>query len=114
MPDVLYLDLSARMLSEGVAQGRIPQSSAVLWDADEHLPFESSAFDLAICRYAWHDFEDQHAVGEEIARVLASKGVFLVVDMSLPHASEVAVAAYNELHTLKSSTQTRISSVASS
>ena len=104
----IFFDISSQMLNEGVQRGIIPKNKIVIGDAEEGLPFPDETFDLVLCRYAWHDFQNQEFVAKEIARVLVEKGVFLLVDMCpFPEASPY-VDLYNKIHSLKTKLPTNI------
>ncbi len=48
------------------------------------LPFESDSFDVIICRYSMHHFEDQPGVMREVYRCLTWDGVLLYSDPAMP------------------------------
>ncbi|MBS1770600.1 MAG: class I SAM-dependent methyltransferase [Acidobacteria bacterium] len=48
------------------------------------IPFEDDSFDVIICRYSMHHFEDQQGVIREIYRCLTWDGVLLYSDHSMP------------------------------
>jgi ubiquinone/menaquinone biosynthesis C-methylase UbiE len=52
------------------------------------LPFSPQAFDVVICRYAFHHFDNKHGVLKEISRVLKQDGIFLYSDSVLPEHSK--------------------------
>lgn len=100
--DVLFVDISKAMLAEGAKRGNIPPNRAIVANVEKGLPFLDSAFDLVLCRYAWHDFRKQEKVMCEINRVLKPNGRFLFVDMSLPDTVDWQILrAYRKLHSLK-------------
>ncbi len=49
-------------------------------DAD-HLPFADASFDIALCRFAFHHFEDPARVLREMARVCRAGGCIAVEDI---------------------------------
>jgi ubiquinone/menaquinone biosynthesis C-methylase UbiE len=51
------------------------------------LPFESSTFDVVICRYAMHHFADQPGAMREMSRCLKSGGTLLYSDVAMPEHS---------------------------
>lgn len=101
-PEAVFLDISKAMLSKGVERKVIHASRAVVADAEAPFPFLDGAFDLVLCRFAWHDFKHKERVAREISRVLQKSGIFLFVDMSLSDEIDKRILkAYNTVHTLK-------------
>jgi len=47
----------------------------------EHLPFEDGAFDIAVCRFAFHHFERPENVLKEMVRVVRSGGTVAIEDL---------------------------------
>ncbi|MEM1562818.1 MAG: methyltransferase domain-containing protein [Candidatus Bathyarchaeia archaeon] len=108
-PETVFLDISKSMLAKGVERGIISPARAIIANPDHNLPFLDCAFDLVLCRYAWHDFRRQKRVAKEINRILKVGGVFLFVDMSLPdNVNKTILRVYRKLHTLKTTTPSYI------
>jgi ubiquinone/menaquinone biosynthesis C-methylase UbiE len=74
-------------------------------DADE-LPFDDGAFDIAICRFAFHHFEQPAHVLSEMCRVCRSGATIAVEDL---YASEFPPRAsyYNQLERLRDHSHAR-------
>ena len=47
----------------------------------EHLPFEDGAFDIAVCRFAFHHFERPENVLKEMVRVVRGGGTVAIEDL---------------------------------
>jgi ubiquinone/menaquinone biosynthesis C-methylase UbiE len=88
---VTVTDLTPRMLEKAreflLAQG---VTNAVFQVADaEELPFEAESFDRVTCRIAPHHFPDVAQFVREVARVLKSGGIFLLIDCMAPTDPEL-------------------------
>ena len=59
------------------AQTKLPDVDLSLGNADQ-IPHEDGQFDLVVCRYAFHHFENKPGVLDEIVRVLRNGGVFIM------------------------------------
>lgn len=105
---VVASDLTERMLraaeefirSQGVDNVEFVQADA------EHLPFESSRFDLVSCRIAPHHFSDVAAFVGEVARVLVPGGIFLLEDSVVPEDPELD-AFLNSVERVRDGTHVR-------
>lgn len=88
---VIVSDLTPRMLQKAreylLAQG-VTNASFAVADA-EQLPFTTQAFDRVTCRIAAHHFPDIGQAVEEVARVLKSGGIFLLIDCMAPSDPEL-------------------------
>ncbi len=76
------LDATPKLLAHGysnAARVGVHNVCFVLGDA-EMLPFAAGAFDVAVCRAAFHHFRDPHAVLGQIIQVLKRKGRLIVGD----------------------------------
>ena len=51
------------------------------------LPFNDTSFDVVVCRYAMHHFEDKQGTLREISRCLRPHGVLLFSDPVMPNHS---------------------------
>jgi len=71
---------SAFDYSELMLEQAKKKSSVVEWSVLDVVktPYESAAFDAAICSLAIHHFQDLHAAFKEISRVLVSSGKFVI------------------------------------
>ncbi|HET7036857.1 MAG TPA: class I SAM-dependent methyltransferase [Thermomicrobiaceae bacterium] len=83
---VVLLDLTPEML--GHARRFLEESGAeplgyVAADA-EQLPFPAGLYDLVTCRIAPHHFANVPAFVDEVARVLAPGGAFVLIDSLAP------------------------------
>jgi ubiquinone/menaquinone biosynthesis C-methylase UbiE len=85
---VIAYDPSAEMLSvvaqEAVRRGHDALETRV--GAAEDLPFENGSFDLIVTRYSAHHWANVPRALEECARVTASNGMLIVIDVIAPEA----------------------------
>ena len=90
---VTVTDLTPRMLEKAreylFAQG-ITNAQFQVADA-EQLPFPATSFDRVTCRIAPHHFPDIAQFVREVARVLKSGGLFLLIDCMSPSDPELDV-----------------------
>ncbi len=88
---VTVTDLTPRMLEKAreylVAQG-VTNAEFVVADA-EHLPFADASFDRVTCRIAAHHFPNVSKSVQEVARVLKSGGIYLLIDCMAPSDPEL-------------------------
>jgi len=81
--EVVGLDLTDAPLAiaeknrreRGLANVRVQRGDA------DHLPFAEGEFDVAVCRFAFHHFEDPGRVMREMARVCRPQGTIAVEDL---------------------------------
>jgi ubiquinone/menaquinone biosynthesis C-methylase UbiE len=88
---VTVTDLTPRMLEKArdflLAQG---VTNALFQVADaEQLPFVPESFDRVTCRIAPHHFPDISQFVQEVARVLKTGGIFLLIDCMAPSDAEL-------------------------
>ena len=88
---VLGVDLSPEAIAFGRKTHRFPQLTFEVGDA-EHLPCDSGSFDVVTNIESSHTYPNLRAFYGEVARVLASGGVFLYTDL-LPVARWLEVRA---------------------
>ena len=74
-------------------------------DAD-HLPFADGEFDVVVCRFAFHHFEDPPRVLHEMARVCRPQGTVVVEDLVVSEHSDRA-AYHNRFENLRDPSHTR-------
>ena len=83
---VMVSDLTPRMLEKAreflLAQG-VTNAQFQVADA-EHLPFADGTFDRVTCRIAAHHFPAMAQAVKEVARVLKTGGLFLLIDCMAP------------------------------
>lgn len=88
---VTVTDLTPPMLTQArafiLSQG-ITNASFVIADA-EALPFLDASFDRVTCRIAAHHFPNILQAMREVARVLKSGGIFLLIDCMAPSEPEL-------------------------
>src|SRR5215472_8527526 len=106
--EVVGIDLTEAPLkiAERTRQQRgLSNLSFRIADADE-LPFDDGAFDVAVCRFAFHHFEHPAHVLAEMCRVCRSGATIAVEDL---YASELPPRAsyYNQLERLRDHSHTR-------
>jgi ubiquinone/menaquinone biosynthesis C-methylase UbiE len=88
---VVASDLTPRMLElagQLAAERGVTNVTFVLAQA-EALPFEAGSIDIVTCRVAPHHFADPQAFVNEVARVLAPGGRFLLDDQMAPEDPEL-------------------------
>jgi len=90
---VTVTDLTPRMLEKArefiLAQG-VTNARFQVADA-EQLPFSSESFDRVTCRIAPHHFPDLAKFVLEVARVLKTGGLFLLIDCMAPSDQELDI-----------------------
>lgn len=88
---VMVSDLTPRMLEKAreflLAQG-VTNAQFQVADA-EHLPFADGTFDRVTCRIAAHHFPAMLQAVKEVARVLKTRGLFLLIDCMAPSDAEL-------------------------
>jgi SAM-dependent methyltransferase len=81
--EVVGVDLTEAMLAIAEArrkERKIENLSFRSGDVQQ-LPFEAGEFDVVVCRFAFHHFEDPERVLSEMTRVSRKNGLVLVEDM---------------------------------
>ncbi|HYK87062.1 MAG TPA: methyltransferase domain-containing protein [Ktedonobacteraceae bacterium] len=71
------------LLSQGVTNAQFQVADA------EHLPFADATFDRVTCRIAAHHFPNMLQAVQEVARVLKTGGLFLLIDCMAPSDPEL-------------------------
>jgi ubiquinone/menaquinone biosynthesis C-methylase UbiE len=88
---VTVTDLTPRMLEKAreflLAQG-VTNAQFQVADA-EQLPFAAASFDRVTCRIAPHHFPNMAQAVKEVARVLKTGGLFLLIDCMAPSDPEL-------------------------
>jgi SAM-dependent methyltransferase len=106
--EVIGVDLTdapieiAKRLSNDRALSNI---SFQVCDADQ-LPFRNGEFDLVVCRFAFHHFENPSRTLEEMSRVLRAGGIVAVEDLITSEHPERA-AYQNRIEKLRDPSHTR-------
>jgi ubiquinone/menaquinone biosynthesis C-methylase UbiE len=72
----------------------------------ENLPFSNGEFDIVVCRFAFHHFEDPGAILSEMCRVCRPSGTVVVEDLFSSEDAERA-AYYNRVENLRDHSHTR-------
>jgi len=72
----------------------------------ENLPFKNDEFDLVLCRFAFHHFEDPSVALREMTRVCRTGGRIAVEDLASSEISQRA-AFYNLFERLRDTSHTR-------
>ena len=72
----------------------------------EHLPFGDGEFDIVVCRFAFHHFEDPSKILGEMCRVCRPGGTVVVEDLFSSEDAERA-AYYNRFENLRDHSHTR-------
>jgi ubiquinone/menaquinone biosynthesis C-methylase UbiE len=91
--DITVTDLTPAMLEQAQAflqsQGI---TNALFQVADaENLPFADASFDCITCRIAPHHFPNIGRAVQEIARILKTNGIFLLIDSVAPSDPELDI-----------------------
>jgi ubiquinone/menaquinone biosynthesis C-methylase UbiE len=90
---ITVTDLTPRMLEKAqkfiLAQG-VTNTLFQVADA-ERLPFSPESFDRVTCRIAPHHFPDLSQFVIEVARVLKTRGLFLLIDCMAPSDEELDI-----------------------
>ena len=86
---VVAYDLTADMLAEVErgAAGRGIGNLTTRQGAAERLPFEEASFDLVLCRFTAHHWQDFEAGLREARRVLSPDGQAVFIDVVSPEAA---------------------------
>lgn len=90
---VTVTDLTPRMLEkarEFILQQGITNAQFQMADA-EQLPFADASFERVTCRIAAHHFPNMAQFTREVARVLKTGGIFLLIDCMAPSDSQLDV-----------------------
>ncbi len=83
---IVGIDISEQMLE--VARKKTAAAGIAFIKADgEMLPFESASFDAATIAFGIRNFENRKQGLREMHRVLNSKGVLVVLELSLPQSA---------------------------
>jgi ubiquinone/menaquinone biosynthesis C-methylase UbiE len=102
----VIVDLTSEMLAEGARAAREEGARNVVFlsgDASA-LPFVERQFDLVVCRFALHHFEDPAGAVGEMARVCRAGGTVAVIDMAREPGD--AGERHNELERLRDPSHT--------
>ena len=91
-------DLSPAMLERAseLAASRGVSLETTLHEA-ERLPYDHATFQIVTCRVAAHHFSNPDAFVSEVARVLKSGGIFLLIDGSVPDGEPEAAEWIHEV-----------------
>lgn len=84
---IVGLDISPGMLEVGkqkVAQKKLSNKIEMVIGDGEKLPFEDNSFDAITVAFGVRNFENLEQGLEEIFRVLKPKGIFVVLETSVP------------------------------
>ncbi len=84
--EVVATDVTARMLDvvARTASERNLQNITTREAAAENLPFDDASFDVVICRFSVHHWEDMEAGLRQARRVLAAGGRAMFIDTIAP------------------------------
>jgi SAM-dependent methyltransferase len=96
------------MLHEGeqAAQREGLTNITFLRGAAEDLPYQDSAFDAVVSRFAVHHFVEPLVQVREMVRVCRPRGKVVLIDLVAPE-NEGEAAAYNRLERLRDPSHTR-------
>ncbi len=84
---IIGLDISPGMLEVGkqkVAKAQLGRTIDMVMGDSEHLPFEDNSFDAITVAFGVRNFENLDLGLKEIHRVLRPKGLFVVLETSVP------------------------------
>jgi ubiquinone/menaquinone biosynthesis C-methylase UbiE len=106
--EVVGLDLTAAPIAIANRAGRARGLENVRFEVGdaEHLPFAAGEFDIAVCRFAFHHFENPAIVIAEMTRVCRPGGSVAIEDLIASEHSERA-AYHNRFEQLRDSSHTR-------
>jgi ubiquinone/menaquinone biosynthesis C-methylase UbiE len=106
---VIAIDTTPAMLEQGwIEAKRAAMRNLVFMQADAAaLPFVDGSFDVVVCRFALHHFEDPAVQVAEMKRVLRPGGRLAVADLICDPESEVA-ETQNRLERLRDPSHTRM------
>ncbi|MGH7933901.1 MAG: class I SAM-dependent methyltransferase [Candidatus Binataceae bacterium] len=100
--EVVGLDLTPApiAIAERIRRERGIENVRFLVDDAENLPFNEGEFDIVVCRFAFHHFEDPAAILAQMCRVCRAGGTVAVEDM---FASEMRARAdyWNQVERLR-------------
>lgn len=106
--EVIGIDLTAAPIAIAERAGRERGLTNVRFQTGdaEHLPFPDGAFDVVVCRFAFHHFEDPPRVLTEMARVCRTGGTVAVEDLIVSEIPDRA-AYQNRFENLRDPSHTR-------
>jgi SAM-dependent methyltransferase len=106
--EVVGLDLTAAPIAIANRAGRARGLENVRFEVGdaEHLPFAAGEFDVAVCRFAFHHFENPAIVIAEMTRVCRAGGSVAIEDLIASEHPERA-AYHNRFEQLRDTSHTR-------
>lgn len=110
---VLALDATQAMLDEGKRAGDAEGASNLVFMRGDaaRLPFADHTFDVVVCRYALHHFEEPAVPLAEMVRCLRPGGQLAVADLVAADSPDVA-ARQDELERIRDPSHTSLLSTA--
>ncbi len=106
--EVVGIDLTEaplKIAERNKAERAITNARFQLADADR-LPFEDGEFDIVVCRFAVHHFDNPTGVIREMARVCRVGGTVAIEDM-ISSEDRARADYYNEFERLRDSSHTK-------
>ncbi len=105
---VVAVDATAAMLDRGKQAAEAAGLRNIVFAQGDaaNLPFLGESFDVVVCRFAVHHFEDPWVHVSELARCVRAGGSLVVADLVCAEEDDVA-ATQNELERLRDPSHTR-------
>src|SRR5699024_7462475 len=105
---VTSLDLSPDMIHQGKQENKQHKISNIQFvqGSAENLPFVDDAFDIVICRLAFHHFTDPYKIFREMVRCGKRNSTIVVIDMICPRDSKLS-QSYNHYESLRDSSHVK-------
>jgi len=102
------IDLTPAMIEQARALQREKGLTNISWQVGDVLPlsYPDASFSIVTSRFAFHHFQDPHAVLAEMRRVCAPGGKVVVIDVTASPDPEKATA-YNRMEKLRDPSHVR-------
>jgi len=106
--EVIGLDLTAAPIAIAERTSRERGLRNVRFEVGEadNLPYDDGAFDLVVCRFAFHHFRNPEAILVQMCRVCRAGGKVVIEDLYASENRERA-ALYNRIERLRDTSHTR-------
>jgi len=87
--EITGIDISEKMLEiakKKISKRKLEDKIKLIYGKAEALDFKAGCFDAVICAFGVRNFENLEKGLKEIHRVLSDKGVFMMLEFSLPNS----------------------------